>query len=67
MVHEIKGFPLLKGFRGKAGCDIEAISDVILKVSHLLHSNSTIKELDINPLIAHKKRVTAVDALIVLE
>lgn len=67
MVHEIKGFPLLKGFRGKAGCDIDAITDVLLKVSHLLHSNSNIKELDINPLIAHKKRVTAVDALMVLE
>jgi len=67
MVQEIKGFPLLKGFRGKAGCDIEAITDVLLKVSHLMHSNSNIKELDINPLIAHKKRVTAVDALLVLE
>jgi len=67
MVQEIKGYPILKGYRGKAGCNTEAIAEVLLKVSHLLFSNSPISELDINPLIVNKKRLRAVDALIILK
>lgn len=66
MIQELKGYPILKGYRGKAGCDIETIGNVLLNVSHLLLSNSRIEELDINPLIVHEKRAVAVDALMVL-
>jgi acetyltransferase len=66
MIQELKGYPILKGYRGKAGCDIQAIGNVLLNVSHLLLSNSCIEELDINPLIVHEKRAIAVDALMVL-
>jgi len=66
MIQELKGYPVLKGYRGKAGCDIEIIGNVLLNVSHLLLSNSSLEELDINPLIVHEKRAVAVDALMVL-
>jgi len=66
MIQEIKGYPILKGYRGKTGCDTEAIAKVLVKVSHLLLSNSNITELDVNPLIAHKDKVVAVDSLIIL-
>lgn len=66
MIQEIKGHPILKSYRGKTGCDTEAIAKVLVKVSHLLFSNSNITELDINPLIAHKDKVAAVDSLIIL-
>jgi len=66
MVQEVKGFPILKGYRGKAGVDIGAVSEVLSKVSTLLLNNDNIKELDINPLIANKNNLIAVDALIIL-
>ncbi|NIM89395.1 MAG: hypothetical protein GTO17_00420 [Candidatus Aminicenantes bacterium] len=66
MIQELKGYSILKGYRGKAKCNLDAIANVLLNVSHLLLSNNRLQELDINPLIAHEKRAVAVDALMVL-
>jgi acetyltransferase len=67
MVQEIKGFPLLKGFRGKTGANADIIADALVKASYLMLSNSSISELDINPLIAHEDRLAVVDSLIILK
>jgi acyl-CoA synthetase (NDP forming) len=70
MVKEIKGYPILKGMRGKKRSDIEAIVDVLLKVSRLAKDwENTITEIDINPLIVMEagRGVKAVDALVVLK
>jgi acetyltransferase len=66
MIQELKGYPLLTGYRGKEKCDVKGIAETLVKVSHLLLSNPEIKELDINPLIAHELSLTAVDALMIL-
>ena len=66
MIQELKGYHILKGYRGKAKCDLGAIANVLLNVSDLLLSNNRLQELDINPLIVHEKRAVAVDALMVL-
>jgi acetyltransferase len=70
MVKEIKGYPILTGVRGKRPCDIEAIVDVLLKISKLAKDwEDTIAEIDINPLIVLDKGrgVKALDALVVLK
>ena len=36
MVREIRGYPLLEGYRGHPPADIEAIHDVLLRVSRLV-------------------------------
>ena len=67
MIKEIKGYPVLEGVRGQAGVDIEAIADVLLKVSALVtNEEARIEELDINPLIVYENGVKAADAMIVL-
>ena len=67
MIEEVKGKALLKGARGKAHSDIEAIIDVLLKVSKLVTENEAIiEELDINPLIVYEDGVKAADAMIVI-
>src|SRR3990167_486821 len=48
MVNEIRGHKLLSGYRGKAGVDIRAIENELLKVSRMLMQEKGIKELDIN-------------------
>jgi len=65
MIKEIKGYPLLRDFRGRAGVDLEAIAETIVKVSHIMRENP-IAELDINPLFAREDGLTCVDARIVL-
>lgn len=67
MVREIKGFPVLQGYRGQEPADLAALEDLLLKVSELADRHPEIKELDLNPVFAYKDGAVAVDARIVLE
>ncbi|MDO8916071.1 MAG: acetate--CoA ligase family protein [Coriobacteriia bacterium] len=51
MISEIRGFGLLRGARGQAPADIDAIVDVLVRVSALAVEFPDITEMDINPLI----------------
>jgi acetyltransferase len=66
MIREIKGYPLLRGYRGKPSVDEDMLAEVILRVSELAMLNDRILEMDINPLILNGPDIKAVDALIVL-
>jgi acetyltransferase len=66
MISEIKGTRILAGVRGRSASDVNAIIDVILKVSQLaIDFADQIEELDINPLIVFPQGVRVADALIV--
>jgi len=67
MIEEIKGYPLLQGYRGKESVDIPALTEIILKISKVMEENPEIKELELNPIMAYKKGALAVDARIILE
>jgi acyl-CoA synthetase (NDP forming) len=66
MISEIKGFPVLKGIRGRKPASIEAIIDVLISVSEIAEKE-TIIELDINPLIVNENGAVAVDARAMME
>lgn len=67
MVHEIKGYPLLEGYRGQDPADVKALEQLLLKVSAFIEQHPEIAELDLNPVFAYKDGAIAVDARIVLE
>jgi acetyl-CoA synthetase (ADP-forming) len=67
MIDEIKGYPLLQGYRGKEPASISALVEIILKVSKLIEENPRIKELELNPIFAYRDKAVAVDARIILE
>jgi acetyl-CoA synthetase (ADP-forming) len=67
MIEEIKGYPLLQGYRGKEPADISALVDIILKISKFIEENPQIKELELNPIFVYRNRAIAVDARIFLE
>jgi acyl-CoA synthetase (NDP forming) len=67
MITEIKGFPILKGYRGQDPADIPYLEELIVKVSDFVDKNPEIKELDLNPVFAYKSGALAVDARIILE
>lgn len=66
MVREIKGFPVLQGFRGQDPADLEALEKLLLKVSAFVDAHPEIEELDLNPVFAYKDGALAVDARIVV-
>jgi acyl-CoA synthetase (NDP forming) len=62
---QLKGARLLHGYRGSEPVDLRAIADVVMCVGALMRSRPEIAEIDINPLMAFRDRVLALDALIV--
>jgi acyl-CoA synthetase (NDP forming) len=67
MIKEIKGYPLLEGYRGQRPASIPALEKLIVKVSQFIEKNPQIKELDLNPIFAYHDKAVAVDARIILE
>ncbi len=67
MVHSLRTFPLLDGYRGAPRCDLAAIEDVLLRVSAMVEVHPEIVELDCNPLIAGTDGVVIVDARVRVE
>jgi len=67
MIKEIKGYPLLEGYRGQEPANIAALEDLLLKLSDFVDKTPQIKELDLNPIFAYKDKAVAVDARVILE
>lgn len=67
MIREVKGYPLLEGYRGKESVDVPNLEDYLLKVSDFVEQNPAIKELDLNPIFAYSDSAVAVDARVILE
>ena len=61
LMREIKGFPILEGIRGEPGADLEAIEDLLLRVSRMVADNPSITELDLNPILVTADGACAVD------
>ena len=67
MIHEIKGFPILDGYRGKPKADLSAIVDTLMKISDLVTKHEEINEMDLNPVFIYNEGLTCVDARIILK
>lgn len=66
MLAETKAFTLLKGYRGEAPRDIEAVVDVVKRAAKLVTDFPEITEMDINPVFAYEKGVSALDIKITI-
>jgi len=67
MIREIKGYPLLEGYRGQEPVDVSNLEELLLKVSNFVEQNPKVKELDLNPIFAYNDGAVAVDARVILE
>jgi acetate---CoA ligase (ADP-forming) len=52
LLHDIRGLPLLKGYRGRPAADLDGLRELLLRVSRLAVEVPEISELDLNPVIA---------------
>lgn len=62
MIQEIRGRKILGNFRGKPAVDVNAVADIIQKLSALLTDHPEILEVDMNPVIASESGAIVVDA-----
>ncbi len=62
---KLKITPILQGYRNQPPANIESVLDAVEAIqSYVIAHQSTLEELEINPLIVTQKSVVAVDALI---
>ena len=69
MIEELRVAPLFKGYRGRPPLDIDALADLIARVSCLAADHADrIAEIDVNPVFVGEagQGVAAADALVVL-
>ncbi|GAB4310255.1 MAG: acetate--CoA ligase family protein [Promethearchaeota archaeon] len=67
MIHEIKGFPVLDGYRGRPKADLDALKKLLMDISELVVEHEEIDQMDLNPVFAYADGVKVVDARIVLK
>jgi acetyl coenzyme A synthetase (ADP forming)-like protein len=67
MLAEVRCTKLLRGFRGAAPADIEAVKETLARVSALISICPEIQELDLNPLKVLERGAVVVDARIRVE
>jgi acetyl coenzyme A synthetase (ADP forming)-like protein len=62
MLHSLRSFPLLDGYRGAPRCDVAAVEEILLRLSALVEAHPEIVELDANPVVARPGGALILDA-----
>ena len=65
MIKEIRGYSLLKGYRGYSA-DIPNLLDLLMRISDFIIKNPEIVEMDLNPVFLYPKGYKVADARIIL-
>lgn len=61
MIYEIKSREILEGFRGLSPVNLVELAKKISEFSKIIWENTSVKQLEVNPLIASGDRFSAVD------
>jgi len=67
LLTSLQGAPLLAGARGRAPVDLDALADLVARVSRLAAAHPELAELELNPVLAGPSGVLALDARVVLD
>jgi len=69
MVRQIKGYKLLKAFRGQPACDVNILERLLVSLSDMVINHPEIRELDINPILVHPQDqgATVADCRMILD
>jgi len=66
MIGEIKGYQILKGYRGQKPVNIDKLTEILVSISKLIQKEKNIQEIDLNPVIVNQKKALVVDAKIII-
>ncbi|MCK2242700.1 MULTISPECIES: acetate--CoA ligase family protein [unclassified Crossiella] len=67
MVEDIKAVEILRGVRGADPVDLDALAEVVKRLSDLVTDFPEIRELDLNPVFAAKDSAIAADVRVLVE
>ena len=66
-LESLKSWPLLKGYRGRPGANIDRLIEILMRFSYLVADYPEIKELDVNPLLVTPDDVIVLDARVIVD
>ena len=61
MIKRIRGYKILKGYRGSAPANLLELSRILVQLSKLSEDHPEIKEIDFNPVFVNEKKVQVAD------
>ncbi|MDM7914957.1 MAG: GNAT family N-acetyltransferase, partial [Candidatus Eisenbacteria bacterium] len=67
MLESLGSWPLLQGYRGRPGVDVDSLITILMRFSYLVADYPEIRELDINPLLVSPDEAVALDARVVVD
>jgi acyl-CoA synthetase (NDP forming) len=67
MLDELRGGALLRGARGNAPADRDALAALIAKISEFAASHAEVREMDLNPVTVYSRGLRVLDARILLD
>ena len=62
MLESLRVWPLLQGYRGRRGVDVDRVIEVLIRFSTLVTDWPELSEIDINPLLVTADRMIALDS-----
>jgi acyl-CoA synthetase (NDP forming) len=65
MIRQIRTFPILKGIRGQAPADLDALAEVLVRFSRLPFRYPEIAEVDLNPVFVFDKGLVVGDVRVI--
>jgi len=67
MLHSLRSYPLLAGYRGASARDVDSLSGVVHAVSALAVEVPAVTEMDLNPVLVLEKGALCADARVRLD
>ena len=67
MLESLRSWPMLQGYRNRPAVDVDRLIDTLIRFSYLVADQPTIREIDINPLLATATDMVALGARVVLD
>ncbi|MGA2622005.1 MAG: bifunctional acetate--CoA ligase family protein/GNAT family N-acetyltransferase [Thermoguttaceae bacterium] len=67
MLESLKSWPLLSGYRGRPGANLDRLIEIIMRFSYLVADAPEIQEFDVNPLLVTPQQAIALDARMVID
>lgn len=66
MIREIRSYPVLRGIRGQPPADEKALIRILRATAQIMIENSSIDQMDLNPIMAYENGASVVDARMIL-
>ncbi|MBU1171986.1 MAG: acetate--CoA ligase family protein [Proteobacteria bacterium] len=66
MIRGIQSYPVLNGFRGEVGMNMDVLADTIQRLGRLVSDFGQIREIDLNPIKGFDSDLFVVDARIIV-